>query len=319
MPEYRGSIKIGDAYIGGKKVSKKYRGNNLFYSLIATTASKSWVVSSFTTFSNYSLQVLGDKLYGTSSDGAHTQFVDTATGQNMVTVKASQGSMSFGITSTGMFAYGDSTITVINSNGSVKCSYSLPEFYTNSSLALAPNGATMVGTQCPSNYQPYMYVFNSSGQQVTQIYGHGVACADDNGNFYTNHTTDTLSYMLSKYDNSGKEVWHVASRSSGPSNMVFAKNRLFVGGSGGLQIYDAANGNFIKQITTYVTESIVVAKDDQNSVYVAGYGSTVYKCDTDGNVIWHLAPGYSYAIGITADKSAVYLSTNSGVIKLIQS
>lgn len=32
MPEYRGSIKIGDAYIGGKKVSKKYRGNNLFYS-----------------------------------------------------------------------------------------------------------------------------------------------------------------------------------------------------------------------------------------------------------------------------------------------
>ncbi|WP_333604277.1 hypothetical protein, partial [Lactobacillus acetotolerans] len=32
MPEYRGSIKIGDASIGGKKVSKKYRGNNLYYS-----------------------------------------------------------------------------------------------------------------------------------------------------------------------------------------------------------------------------------------------------------------------------------------------
>lgn len=45
MPEYRGLIKIGDAYLGGKKVVKKHRGNNLFYSAYLPVGTGVWPIT----------------------------------------------------------------------------------------------------------------------------------------------------------------------------------------------------------------------------------------------------------------------------------
>lgn len=42
MPEYIGGKKVSDASIGGKKVTKKYRGPNLFYSIYLPVGTVLW-------------------------------------------------------------------------------------------------------------------------------------------------------------------------------------------------------------------------------------------------------------------------------------
>lgn len=311
------NLKNVDKIVKNINVMSKWRNSMNYFDYVARNVTTGWTAKGFT---GAGLGISVNTLYAVNTSN-HVVTVDQDTGKIIKQIGTDTPEC-LTANQTGMIAYGQSTVHILNASGTqiAQFSYSGGQFYTANNIAIAPNGVSLSATNYPAGglYFPETYFYDASGKSIKILDYQAIVGADNYGNFYVFSDSDS---KLHKFNNSANELWSVSIGTYYVTAIVATSNRIYIvdpDTGKGLVIFDG-NGKFVKLVQ--IDEAQAMSLDELGYIYVCDYNGNVYKFDQDGNQIWKIKLATTMLKNISANKKVVYVLSPdlNTIVKLVQS